>query len=84
MASQRFTVRIPSGLSQQLRVCARSRGQTESEVIREALERHLLRKRKGASAYDVFNAAGLIGCAKGLPRDLSTNKKYFEGFGESR
>jgi metal-responsive CopG/Arc/MetJ family transcriptional regulator len=84
MASQRFTVRIPSGLSQQLRIYAQSRGQTESEVVREALERHLEKKRKGASAYDVFKAAGLIGCAKGLPRDLSTNKKYFKGFGESK
>jgi predicted DNA-binding protein len=84
MASQRFTVRIPSGLSQRLRVCAQSQGQTESEVIREALERHLQKQRKGASAYDVFKAAGLIGCVKGLPKDLSINKKYFKGFGESK
>jgi predicted DNA-binding protein len=84
MASQRFTVRIPSGLGQRLRVCAQSRGQTESEVIREALEHHLRRKQKSVSAYDVFKAAGLIGCAKGLPKDLSTNKKYFRGFGESK
>jgi len=82
--AERFTVRIPSGLSQRLRVFAQSRGQSESEVIREALEHHLRRKRKGVSAYDVFKAAGLIGCAKGLPKDLSTNKKYFKGFGESK
>jgi hypothetical protein len=60
------------------------RGQSESEVIREALEQHLKEKLKGVSAYDVFKAAGLIGCAKGAPKDLSTNKKYFKGFGESK
>ena len=84
MSSQRYTVRIPRGLSQRLRVCAQLRGQSESEVIREALEHHLQKKLKGVSAYDVFKAAGLIGCAKGAPKDLSTNKKYFKGFGESK
>jgi predicted transcriptional regulator len=84
MLSRRYTVRIPRDLSQRLRVCAQSRGQSESEVIREALEHHLPRRRKSVSAYDVFKAAGLIGCAKGLPKDLSTNKKYFKGFGESK
>ena len=83
MPTQRFTVRIPSSLSQRLRVCAQLRGQSESD-IREALEHHLQKKLKGVSAYDVFKAAGLIGCAKGAPKDLSTNKKYFKGFGESK
>ncbi|HXN95872.1 MAG TPA: ribbon-helix-helix domain-containing protein [Candidatus Acidoferrales bacterium] len=84
MPTQRFTVRVPSSLSQRLRVCAQLRGQSESEVIREALEHHLQKKLKGVSAHDVFRAAGLIGCAKGAPKDLSTNKKYFKGFGESK
>ena len=84
MPTRRFTVRVPSSLSERLRVCAQLRGQSESEVIREALEHHLQKKLKGVSAYDVFKAAGLIGCAKGAPKDLSTNKKYFKGFGESK
>jgi nicotinate-nucleotide pyrophosphorylase (carboxylating) len=33
------------------------------------------------TAYDVFNKAGLIGDANGLPDDLSTNPKHMEGFG---
>jgi len=36
------------------------------------------------SAYDLMAAAGLIGCIKGAPKDLSTNKQYFAGFGRSR
>ena len=29
------------------------------------------------SAYELFRKAGLIGCANGLPKNLSTNKKHF-------
>jgi hypothetical protein len=36
------------------------------------------------SAYELFRKAGLMGCAKGLPKDLSTNKKHFAGFAESK
>ena len=35
------------------------------------------------SAYELADAAGLIGCIKGVPKDLSTNKRYFTGFGKS-
>jgi hypothetical protein len=31
-----------------------------------------------------MDAAGLIGCVKGAPKDLSTNKQYFAGFGKSK
>jgi len=84
MPAQRVTVRIPSNLSQRLRVFAQLRGQSESEAIRQALELHLRKKQRGVSAYDAFRAAGLIDCAKGLPKDRSTNKKYVKGFGESQ
>ena len=33
--------------------------------------------------FDVLNEAGLIGCVKDAPEDLSTNPKYMEGFGKS-
>jgi hypothetical protein len=36
------------------------------------------------STYELMEAAGLIGCIKGAPKDLSTNKKYFAGLGESK
>lgn len=38
--------------------------------------------REEDSAYDAFKRAGLIGCIKDGPSDLSTNPKYMEGFGE--
>jgi hypothetical protein len=39
------------------------------------------RSRRGAaSCYDL--ARDLAGSVKGLPRDLASNPKYMEGFGE--
>jgi hypothetical protein len=37
----------------------------------------------GESFYDVLVREGILGGGKGLPRDLSTNPKYMEGFGGS-
>jgi predicted DNA-binding protein len=84
MASQRISVRISAQLSQSLRRHSRRRGKPESEIVREALESFLNAAKKEPSAYDVAMELGLIGCAKGLPKDLSTNPKYFEGFGKSK
>lgn len=79
--SQRITVRIPPNLGKELRRRASLKGRPESELMREALEKYLAEPAP-KSAYDIAKEAGIIGCAKGLPPDLSTNKKYFEGFGE--
>lgn len=32
--------------------------------------------------YDLLDKAGLIGCIKDAPPDLSSNPKYMEGFGK--
>lgn len=34
------------------------------------------------SFFDAANRIGVLGCVKGTPSDLSTNKAYFEGFGK--
>jgi len=81
MAGSRITIRIPQTLEKKLKKRATLRGQSESEVVREALENHL-RQNTGESAYDIAKRLGLIGRFKGGPRDLSTNPKYFEGFGK--
>jgi hypothetical protein len=33
--------------------------------------------------YEILNRNGLIGCIEDTPADLSTNKKYMEGYGKS-
>ena len=82
MASQRITVRIPASLGKQLRRKASLRGRPESELVREALEKYLTDPAAPKTVFERARAAGIIGCAKGAPPDLSTNPKYFEGFGE--
>jgi len=37
----------------------------------------------GPNLYELLDKAGLIGCIKDAPPDLSTNPKYMEGFGKS-
>ncbi len=81
MATNRITIRIPEDLGKQLKKRADLKGQSESEIVREALENYL-QGRSGESTYDIAKRLGIIGCAKGAPADLSTNPKYFEGFGK--
>jgi predicted transcriptional regulator len=81
MSSRRLSIRLSEELDKQLVSVARQTGQTESDIVRSALEDYCQKHSAKPSAYDLFKAAGLIGCAKGLPSDLSTNPKYMEGFG---
>jgi len=80
--SNRTSVRLTPKLTAKLKREVSSLGKSESTVVREALERYFKRKTDNESCYDAAVRLGIIGCAKGLPRDLSTNKKYFKGFGK--
>jgi predicted DNA-binding protein len=84
MASDRITVRVPANLGARLRDRSRVKGQTPSDVIRVALESYLGEGTSTGSAYDLAEAAGLIGCVRRAPKDLSTNRLHFEGFGNSK
>ena len=84
MRSHRITVRVPKPLAVRLRQRSRMKGQTSSELVRIALEKFLGEPKAERTAYDLAKEAGIIGCADGLPADLSTNPKYFEGFGKSK
>jgi hypothetical protein len=72
---------VNAKLGKQLRDAAQAAGKNESEVVREALNAYFTRRVPEESALDMARRAGIIGCAKGLPADLSTNKNHFEGFG---
>jgi len=82
MSSHRITVRIPEPLGQRLRHRSRIKGQTESDLVREALENYLGQSAKERSAYELAQEAGLIGSVKRAPKDLSTHRRHFEGFGK--
>ena len=85
MASQRISVRVPRQMAQRLKRHSRVAGTNESDVVREALEKYLAPGgAEGPTAYDLALKSGLIGGARGAPKDLSTNKKYFKGFGTAK
>lgn len=81
MGSNRITVRIPETLTARLRDHSRAKGTSESKLVREALENYLGKHSAGRSAYELAEAAGLIGFVSDAPPDLSTNSRYFKGFG---
>jgi metal-responsive CopG/Arc/MetJ family transcriptional regulator len=84
MASQRITVRVPKTLGALLRHRSRAKGQTPSDLVRVALESYLGRESQPGSAYDAAEESGLIGCVRHAPKDLSSNRRHFEGFGRDK
>jgi metal-responsive CopG/Arc/MetJ family transcriptional regulator len=84
MGSQRITIRVPETLGARLRDRSRAKGQSPSELVRAALENYLGAASGQRSAYDLANEAGLIGCMRRAPSDLSTHRRHFEGFGKRK
>lgn len=82
MSDKRLSVRITPKLYKLLRNRARASGKSESEVVRATLEKELDLKKPQRTLYDVLKDVGFIGSIPDGPPDLSTNKKYMEGFGE--
>jgi predicted DNA-binding protein len=56
-------------------------GRPQSVLVREALEKYLAEDTPFHSAYSLARSAGLIGCVRDGPSDLSTNREHFQGFG---
>ncbi len=83
MKDDRITVRFSPETRQRLRLAARRGGKRESDLVRDAVEWQLAAEERSLTAYDHARTAGLIGAVKGKVRDLSTNPKYFDGFGGS-
>ena len=83
MKDQRITVRFSPEMRRRLKTVADRGGRRESDLIREAVEQRLAADEGSPTAYEYAKKAGLIGAIKGTVRDLSTNPKYFEGFGSS-
>lgn len=81
MAAGRITIRVDKTIQERLETIARATGRTESELVREAIEEYLSHQPPIRTCFDVAKKAGVIGCVKGGPRDLSTNPKHMEGFG---
>jgi Arc/MetJ-type ribon-helix-helix transcriptional regulator len=79
---QTISLKMPEDLLADLEREAKARRVSKSALVRESVETALRQgsRRGGASCYDL--ARDLEGTARGLPRDLASNPKYMEGFGE--
>lgn len=78
-----MTVKLPPATSARLAAEAKARRITKSQVVREALDKHL--KANGKKRRPTFGdlAGDLIGSIKDGPGDLSSNPKYMDGYGTS-
>jgi len=76
-----ISLKLPDPLHAKLERLAKSRNQTKSDVVREALEEMLNGEVRAPQGSFLEAAQRWIGCAQG-PGDLSTNPKYMEGFGK--
>lgn len=79
----RINIRVEERLKRELEDEAQKRGVSPSDVVREALETYLESRPKRRTCLEIAQQIGLVGCAKGLPADLSTNRSHFEGFGRA-
>ena len=78
---ERINVRIEKRLKRELETEAREKGVRPSDIVRQALEEHMRSRTPPPNCRDLAAQLGLIGAAKGLPADLSTNPDHMEGFG---
>lgn len=77
-----ISLKLPEALLARLEKESRARRMNKSALVRAALERELSapKRNQKPSCYDL--ARDLAGSIKGLPKDIATNPKYLEGFGE--
>ena len=83
MKDYRLTIRLSAEMHRRLKDSAHRSGTRESEIVRGAVERQFAGEDEKMGAYEWAKKAGMIGVVKGASRDLSTNPKYFDGFGGS-
>ena len=81
MARGRISVRVDRKLLQELEQRAAFLGKRQSDVVREALEQHLVNRVGRETCYDLARRAGLVGAVKNAPADLSASRAHFDGFG---
>jgi predicted DNA-binding protein len=88
MASGRITIRVPAPLGERLRSRSRLQGQTESDLVRHAIETYLGQSNGNRSALALAEEAALIGCVRRGPaspaKDLSTHPRHMQGFGKNK
>jgi predicted transcriptional regulator len=77
-----ITVRLPAATAARLSAAAKAGRVSKSQIVREALENYFAND--GHRRAITFYEAGrhMIGRVKDAHRDLTTNPKYLEGYGD--
>ena len=78
---ERINVRVDGRLKDELEAEAREKGTRPSDIVRQVLEEHIRRRTPRSNCRDLAERLGILGSAKRLPADLSTNPEHMEGFG---
>ncbi len=76
-----ISLKVHDTLDSRLTEEAQRRRTSKSAVVRECVEKMLLAPRKERAASCLDLAGDLAGCLKG-PRDIATNPKHFDDFGQ--
>ena len=76
-----LSIKLSKVIDEKLTTAAKKRKKAKTDVIVEALKEYLAKEEveTAVTAYDL--AKEFLGCGEGPP-DLSTNKKYMEGYGQ--
>jgi hypothetical protein len=82
MTDSRISVRLDAATKRRLEQEIHATGTSESELVRAALAAYFQKHSPSPNCLELAEQEGLIGCAKRLPSDLSTNRKHREGFGK--
>jgi hypothetical protein len=77
-----LTIKLSPALKSELESAARLRGRSVSAVVREAVEGRLRQGEHMGKPSLYERTAHLRGCFNSGVKDLATNPKYLEGFGE--
>jgi predicted transcriptional regulator len=76
-----ISVKISADIDSKLAAEARAKRTSKSAVIRDSLEKRFVASKTRARPTVYERTKHLAGSLKGLPKDLSSNKKHMEGFG---
>lgn len=80
MSKRTVTIKLDEPLYLRLQEEAERRRASKSSILREAFERSLAEVPAGSLLERMQDL--LVGSEPTAPRDLSTNKKYLEGYGQ--
>ena len=77
-----ISVKLPEELDAALAAEGARRGATKSRVVRDILRQHLRGKRRPRAGSFLAQARDLAGVLRGGPKDLASNRKHLEGYGD--